>query len=277
MSTRFHKKVGRMLRQPFRNKILSKYGKAVLADTWNGLLLVEAGDFAVARKLLDKGEYDRQDIEWLTKNLGGSAGHIVVVGAHIGSLLIPLSKISERVTGFEADLTNFELVSRNLLLNQVTNAKVNNKAVGASAGEVTVRRNRLNTGNSSISLKPIKDLPTVDMVTLDSWLADDKDPVSLMVMDIEGHELHALKGGKNTLERTEMLYIEYSPSLLKNHDSTGVDLLEYIGRFFSDMYILHGGVQHYSVKEGMEFLASISDKRGLLRNLLFTKKPLHSA
>ncbi|KFZ30627.1 hypothetical protein IDSA_08835 [Pseudidiomarina salinarum] len=266
-----------MLRQPFRNQVLSKYGKAVLADTWNGMLLVEAGDFAVGRKLLDKGEYDRQDIEWLAENLGGKAGHIVIVGTHIGSLLIPLSKISERVTGFEADLTNFELVSHNLLLNQVSNAKVNNKAVGAEAGEVTVRRNTLNTGNSSISLKPVKDLPTVDMVTLDTWLADDKDTVSLMVMDIEGHELHALKGGKDTLERTEMLYIEYSPSLLENHESTGDALLEYIGRFFSDMYILHGEVQHYSVKEGMDYLASLSGKRGLLRNLLFTKKPLHGA
>lgn len=266
-----------MFRQPFRTHVLSKYGKAILADAWNGLLLVEAGDFAVGRKLLDKGEYDKRDIEWLIDSLGGSAGHIVIAGTHIGSLLIPLSKISERVTGFEADLTNFELVSRNLLLNKVTNATVNNKAVGANAGEVTVRRNTLNTGNSSISLKPVKDLPTVEMVTLDGFFKGDEDPVSLMIMDIEGHELHALKGAEATLERTQMLYLEYSPAQLGNHESSADELLELIGRSYTHMYILEDEARHYSVEDGISYLKPISGKRGFLRNLLFTKKPLHDA
>lgn len=104
MKTRLHKKLGRLLRRKFRESVLSDFGEGVLAKTKNGLLVVEAGDFAVGRKLLDRGEYDYAEILWLKKYLKSEDANLVVVGSHIGAVLIPISKQCKSVIAFEADV-----------------------------------------------------------------------------------------------------------------------------------------------------------------------------
>jgi FkbM family methyltransferase len=271
MKMRLRKKISRMLRQKLRNRVLAEHGVGVLADTWNGRLVVEAGDFAVGRTLLQKGTYDQREIEWLIDCCGGKPELVVVVGTHVGALLIPLARASQHIVGYEPDTKNFSLLQVNLLLNQVINATVTNAAVGAGEGKALFARNSLNTGNSSLTTEAGGNAVSVDVVSLDGTLTQFDQPIDLMVMDVEGHEYHALKGATRTLERVQRLYIEYAPEHLKAHDSTPGALLELLGQHFNHMYVLGEKVDYYNVKDGAKYLASLHGKRHLLVNVLFTK------
>lgn len=278
MKMRAHKKFSRLLRQKIRTSILSDHGTAILADTWNGQLLVEAGDFHVGRRLLRDGSYDREEIEWLRAGFGGTAGTVVVVGTHVGSLLVPLAKSAGRVVGFEADGKNFRLLQQNLLLNRIDNAQVHNVAVGAADGTAAFARNPLNTGNSSIVADGARGGVEVAMVTLDSALAALDEPIDLLVMDIEGHEYHALAGGRHTLDRTRRLYIEFAPEHLQAQGCAPAELLDLLCSRFEHLYTLDSGaVRHWAAREGAADLLERSHRRGFLTNLLFSSEPLPAA
>ena len=212
MKTRIHKKLGRLLRRKFRESVLSIYGEGVMAKTKNGLLVVEAGDFAVGRELLDKGEYDFSAIQWLIKNLDTPDANVVVVGSHVGAVLIPVSKHCKSLIAFEADIKNYSLLSHNLALNHCENVTAYNKEIGEKNGSITIKRNLINTGNTSVSKNTGASgslYSKIEMVTLDGTI--DLEKIDLIIMDIEGYEPQALAGASKVLDKTSMLYIEFAP------------------------------------------------------------------
>ena len=274
MKVRAHKKLGRYIRRFFRRKVLSRYGKGILADTKNGYLVVDPGDFGVARSLLEKGEYDSSHIQWLKKIVGDSSELIIFIGAHIGSLLVPLSSSAKMIFGYEADPENFEMLRMNIALNNIQNACIYNKAIGEKAGSAIVIHNSLNTGNSSIS-EGGDNGEGVEVVPLDAEL--DTFPfqqIDLLVMDIEGHELHALKGSTNLLDKLSILDIEFAPEQLADHGSDPVEMLDLIFDHFGYMYILREKPHKYNKESAMIYLREKMDQKGFLINLIFSKKEL---
>src|SRR5215510_10338571 len=93
MHVSWRKRLSRLIRGEIRARILGAHGDGILARTQNGLLIVDPRDFAVARSLLNRGSYDWREIQWLAR-IVDERSHIVFVGAHIGSLLIPIAKQS---------------------------------------------------------------------------------------------------------------------------------------------------------------------------------------
>lgn len=275
MKMRLHKRLSRQLRQKLRNRVLSNFGRAILANSWNGELLVEAGDFNVGRRLLMDGSYDRLEIEWLIRCLGRESPAVIVAGAHVGAVLIPLAKAAGRIVGFEADATNFGLLSRNLILNHIENALVHNVAVSAADGRAVFARNSINTGNSSIATGASPAGVEVPMVRLDTALSALDGDIDLLLMDIEGHEPQALAGGSHTLARTQRLYIEFAPEHLHQHGNDPAALLFALAADFPLLYLLENGIVHeYPAIQGCKQLLAASTRRGFLRNLLFSRSPL---
>jgi len=274
VKVRVHKKIGRYIRRFFRRKVLSKYGKGILVDTKNGYLVVDPGDFGVARSLLENGEYDSSHIQWIKKIIGNTPEVIIFVGTHIGSLLIPLSENAKAVIGYEADPENFELLKMNIALNHVENARIYNKAIGERSGHAMVVHNPLNTGNSSISADA-KSEEGIEMVSLDAELKMmPRDFVDLMVMDIEGHELHALRGSIKLLKILKNLDIEFAPEQLTEHGSDPMELIDLIFDYFDHMYILREEPMKFNKAEALDFLKKNLSKKGFLINLFFSKKEL---
>ncbi|NRA36613.1 MAG: FkbM family methyltransferase [Planctomycetes bacterium] len=260
------------MRRKVRVSVLSNHGRGVLANTKNGLLVVEAGDFSVGRILLQKGEYDWKEIQWLKKCLGDQAQHMVIIGTHIGALLVPLSAHCQQVLGFEADKTNFELLNYNINLNNVENASVHNIAVGDSKQIVNVKRNILNTGNTSVEVSETRSDHSIEMTTLDDDVTYDH--IDLMIMDIEGHELHALKGASACLEKTEKLFIEFAPEQLREHGTKPEDVLDVLSKNFQHMYIYGHNIDAYTVAEGNALVQQHMGGKGYLKNILYSKQPL---
>jgi FkbM family methyltransferase len=261
-----------MLRGKIRRRILSNHGFGFLVDSKNGILAIDPQDFSVSRTLLRHGEYDSGEIAWLKEVLGPETAVIVVVGAHIGALLIPLAGCVQRVIGFESNPRNFRFLELNILLNRVTNAAIVMKAVGRENTRVAVRHNSTNTGNSSIVPLCEGDNQTVvDMIKLDDAMVEEKRDIDLVIMDIEGHEVHAMEGASRTLKRTRYLYIEYAPDQLAEHGTSVGQFISSVREHFDVMQTGPRADQQYFGEEIAAHLESLPPRRGLLCNLLFSR------
>jgi FkbM family methyltransferase len=276
MKMSWHKRFSRTLRGRFRRKILGRTGVGVCAQTWNGVFLVDPGDFVVSRLLLEKGEYDRDEVEWLRGMLKPDSSTLVIVGTHLGAVLVPLAKHARKVIGFEPNPPTYKLARLNVLLNQLSNVTLENIAAGATEGFTKVINNPINTGNARVSeVTASADSDSTRIVTLDSYMAaGNVGPIDLLIVDIEGHELHALRGATATLAQTEKLYVEYAPEQLREHTTNPADLVELLTGRFPYMYIPGRPAQEFSAVKAREYLLSLPPRKGLLLNLLFSKQPM---
>jgi FkbM family methyltransferase len=197
-----------------RRRLIGPYAVAVLAQSKNGSLLVSAGDMFVGRKLCFTGCYDEEDLEVLGGNCD-SGSQVLVVGAHVGSLAIPLAKRVRSLVAVEANPATFDLLRMNVMLNNLTNVDLHNLAAGDSNTEVAMLASRLNTGGSKVQMGEwnhwvyIYDKPetvSVQMQRLDETFPDAH--FDLIVMDIEGSETRALRGMQKLLTRCGALMVE---------------------------------------------------------------------
>ncbi len=278
MKMSWHKKVSRLIRGRIRRKVLARHGIGVCVETYNGRFVVDPGDFVVSRSLLERGEYDRPEIEWLSDIVGTRAGTLVIVGVHVGAVLVPLAKRAARVIGFEANPPTYRLAQLNLLLNETRNAELVNKAIGLGGGVVSIVANPINTGNASISASTGAGAETISLISLDSFCAANAvDSIDLLIVDIEGHEFHALRGAEQTLQRTANLYVEYAPEQLREHGTNPAELVDYVTDRFKLMYLFGPDVRAFTAAEAKHYLKNLPERKGLLLNLLLTNRELPPA
>jgi FkbM family methyltransferase len=142
----------------------------------------------------------------------------VDVGAYLGIYSILAAKLGcPRILALEPNSSNFDQLRKNLSLNDVGDSVESYRvAVGSESKTVSIITpgGRPNSSGSQISNSPTgRELDSweieseVDMVTLDSLLADETAHISVIKIDAEGYELFVLKGATRTLSL-------HSPSIL---------------------------------------------------------------
>jgi FkbM family methyltransferase len=231
---------------------------------------VQAGDFNVSRSLLSDGEYDWPQITWL-KALLEPGSRLIFAGAHIGSVLVPLVRhaATRAVMAYEPSPRNFKLLSMNLRLNGMDGVVALNAALGERSGKIQFTENGINTGNSRVAAADGE--ITVDMETLDRTVAADWDPIDLIVMDTEGSEVAAMRGGQATLARTRNLYVEFSPEQLGEQGSTAAEFVETAEKHFKSAYVFGAPILFLGPGQIAGHFKAVQDRRGLLLNVLFTQ------
>jgi FkbM family methyltransferase len=135
----------------------------------------------------------------------------VDVGAHIGSYAIPIAKNAQKVIAFEPNKDSFDLLTKNIALNHLTNIEAHNIAVSKKRGAVSFIY-----GHESIysmimdsdqgtnvevteNAKPNNNnIHLVNTTDLDSALSKE-DRVDWIKIDVEGHEVDALEGTIQTI------------------------------------------------------------------------------
>ena len=134
MKNPYLKLLSRRVRGRWRTKTLGAHGVAIVTETKNGLLAVQAGDFNVSRSLLSDGEYDWPQITWL-KALLEPGSRLIFAGAHIGSVLVPLVRhaATRAVIAYEPSPRNFKLLSMNLRLNGMDGVVATNTTLARDA------------------------------------------------------------------------------------------------------------------------------------------------
>ncbi len=250
------------------NRQLGKGVKSVIVDSKNGILAVDPRDLEVGLKLRNNGGYGLDEITRINE-LITTKSNILVVGAHIGSLVIPIAKNCKKVVAIEANPNNFNLLKTNLHLNNSENVTAHNIAASSKQEKIKFQMNVVNSGGSKRLPKNNEymyryDNPEVIEVqahSLDEYL--DENNFDLVLIDIEGSEYFAMQGMEKILSNCNTLIVEFLPHHLKNvADVTVEQFLSLIPKQFTKLTIpskeeTHpidiGGVvlqQMYNNKEG---------------------------
>jgi len=163
----------------------------------------------------------------------GPSDDVLVVGAHIGTVAIPVSRLCRALWAIEANPRTFALLEINLRLNDAKNVRAVNIAASDKQEEVEFVLSRTNSGGSKRMPQlraPIYFYDDPEIVRLKARPLDDLFPdhsFSLVFMDIEGSEYAALKGMQRILSTARALFVEFLPHHLR--DVSGVTPEEFTG------------------------------------------------
>jgi len=139
-------------------------------------------------------------------------GTVVDIGAHIGLFSLYSSKVlhAKRLVSVEPDVTNFELLSKNINSNMIQNATLVGGAVSATTGEKKIYRNSSNTGGHSFYIQSDSSLIVSSLSLADLFVKSGVEECSLLKMDCEGAEIEILDAAPNELlRRVRAIAMEY--------------------------------------------------------------------
>ena len=233
-------------------------------NTKNGTFVVDATDLEVSAKLRNKGEYGIDEINRISKFIDNQSS-ILIVGAHIGSLAIPIAKMCSEVVAIEANPNNFKLLQTNIEMNNTSNITTHN--IAASEREETIQF-QLNTVNSGGSKRvPINnhymytydnpEIIEVSAYSLDTYLTNNY--FDLVLIDIEGSEYFAMQGMTNILSKTKTLIVEFLPHHIIN--VAGVKLTKFLENIPTHLtkLTIPSKNRTYSINEGFVVLQQMFD------------------
>lgn len=159
---------------------------------------------------------------WRSLDLAGKVAYDV--GAFHGIVTLFLAARCARVISYEPNTVNHGRLMENLRLNRLNNVTVRKLGVGSRAQHGTLVFLPLAAGGGSLEEKTVEQLKKsdapvqsedIEITTLDQEIAEGNLPAPDFVkIDIEGWEIEALRGARETLER-------YRPALfLEMHGET---------------------------------------------------------
>jgi FkbM family methyltransferase len=154
------------------------------------------------------GYSSKEDFEVLKKYLKKDSV-VVDIGACIGTLTIPLSKLAKEVHAFEPELHNLSYLRRNIEANKCKNITIHPLALGSKKGKVTLAQ----PDTTSIGSGTIIGTGDISMVTLDSLNISPH----VIKVDVEGFEPKVFEGAKKTLEHWPIIYFEFHLPQLRAH------------------------------------------------------------
>jgi len=162
-----------------------------------------------ARKILGGQVYEPGTIDLLRGECG--EGDIVHAGTFFGDFLPALSGAmapSARIYAFEPNPVNFRCASLTLSLNGIENVSLACAGLGAEAGHAAMlvtRKDGSARGGSSRVLKEGDPADVGNTIQIPITTVDDSVPldrrVSILQLDLEGYEQHALDGAMATIRR----------------------------------------------------------------------------
>lgn len=216
---------------------------AVLMRTGSGVFAIDMEDAEVRPRPGPPRTHGEEEIARAVAFLD-SAANVLVVGAHIGTIAIPLARRCAQLWAVEPNPKTFELLNYNVALNRADNIRTFNFAASDRDEEIEFVANRTNTGGSKRMPKvraPIyfRDAPEILRVParpLDREFAGID--FKLVFMDCEGSEYLALKGMQRILAGATALFVEFLPHHLR--DVAGIapeDFVAPIAPHFRELFV----------------------------------------
>lgn len=175
----------------------------------------------IQKTLLNGRVWNRNMLEYIeTISKKYNVKHLLNIGAHIGTMSIPLSKNINRITAIEAYPPTYKLLLENIKLNGINNIKTYNFAVGDKNDKVYfLNENHERLVNNSGGMHVINEddiknnirsanLSNKKIIAEMRPLNEMKiDKFELMLIDIEGSEDRFLKGAKEIIEKYKPIII----------------------------------------------------------------------
>lgn len=163
---------------------------------------------SAAQKILSNEIHEPKTLEFIISNCGN--GDIIHAGTYFGDFLPALSKgcaPNSKVWAFEPNSENYRCTNITLQINDIRNVVLTNAGLGAKKERLlmkTADENGLAFGGASYiiaeDLNEVSGTEIVQIVTIDDTVETDR-AVSIIQLDVEGHEKEALRGGLKTIQR----------------------------------------------------------------------------
>lgn len=179
-------------------------------DARYGRMLYNPNDVFVGRSLDLYGEFSEGEVQMFRQIIKPGCT-VLDIGANIGAHTVFMAQAMENsgsVIAFEPQRLVYQLLCANIALNSLFNVQCLNKALGESAGTITVPiLNPAHEQNfGGLDLGQHEEGETVTKVTLDSL---NLPACHFIKLDVEGMESAALSGGLETIRTHKpVLYVE---------------------------------------------------------------------
>ena len=190
------------------------------AEVFGNKLILGKKGLALAVSHYD--EYEESEAKIMEEKI--KVGSIVVdVGANIGLHTLNMARIvgnTGQVFAFEPDHSNFEILRKNVKINNYQNIILEEKAVGDKHGRVILYQSD-HPGNHRLfpQTKQAKGEVEVELTSLDKYFIDSNltDKINFIKIDVEGLEFSVLKGMKNILKNNKKIKIlfEFMPDIME--------------------------------------------------------------
>jgi len=200
----------------------------------------------IQRTLVNKMQWNSQIVDLIETLVNSQLlNHFVNVGAHIGTVCMPVSNYVEKVTAIEAYPPTYKQLVDNVALNGITNITCHNVAIGAKDDTVYFmseehERVQNNTGGMHVFtetdiLESRRSAKLCDKkISCQMKRFDDMniEPFDIILVDIEGMEYDFLQGARESLLRCKpVIIIEIwgdSKRQSENMSTTQDEIIKYI-------------------------------------------------
>ena len=208
------------------------------------------------------GTYEELEAKIMEEKI--EIGNIVVdVGANIGLHTLNMARIvgsTGQVFAFEPDPSNFEILKKNVKINNYKNIILEQKAVGDKHGRTTLYQSD-HPGKHRIfpQTEQAKSQVQVELTNLDNYFDSDMiDKINFIKIDVEGLEFSVLKGMKNILKNSKKIKIlfEFVPKDTIEAGFIPIELLN---------YLTSNGFKLYCMDEKTKKLLYVSNNEEILR------------
>ncbi len=197
-------------------------------QTAQGIFCLDPRDQFVAQMLIQTNGFGGDEIARISSFLTPQS-NMLLLGGHIGSLAVPLSKKVDRMTVLEANPHTYRLLSMNLVINRCANVTAYHLAANDQHGTLQFVQNIINSGGSkrlpkdqlSVYFEDQPEICTVAATKLDDLLHGQT--FDLIFMDIEGSEYFAMKGMPRLLAHAQVVVCEFLPHHLTHVAGVSVD------------------------------------------------------
>ena len=192
---------------------------------------IDLRDRIIAKRLYLGIAWER-DLQQLLAAMSLRGGVCLDIGANLGVHSLIMSDLvgpAGRVYAFEPERRNFALLEANLKLNRVTNVTAAATALGDSVGMCRLAVSPNNFGDHRVASGVEGRGGDVPITTVDAAMATVPDgAVRFVKVDVQGYELHILRGMRATLERNPdlILALEVFPQALRDAGSSAREVME---------------------------------------------------
>lgn len=182
------------------------------------------------------GRYERDSLNFVKDFLFNIIGiekntTVLDVGANIGNHSVFFSFYFDKVISFEPNPSTYFLLEYNSVGRNII---PHNYGLSDCENSVLFFQNKINTGGSKIieSSNSEGDNIRINVRRLDD-IIDDKENISLIKIDVEGHEFQVLNGAKRIINRNNpVILFEQGKEGIKNGRSNVINLLSDLGYEF---------------------------------------------
>ncbi len=204
----------------------------ILTEIHGNKMYLYAHDRSVTPSLLKNGIYEKYTTEVFKSSIKADMT-VVDIGANIGYFTLIAAKLvgpAGKVYAFEPEPHNYELLTKNVLINHYDNIASIPKAVSNKTGEAELFVDRINLGGHSLSEDTVLEKAgylKIEAVTLDDFFGKTVGNLAIDVMkiDAEGAEGIILEGAEKVLKHDLKIFMEFLPRGLKNMGTDPLGLL----------------------------------------------------